>query len=70
MKEKRIALKPIEIHQICDCGGDMKFVGEVETGYPPKYPHKCEKCGIKATFGKVYPCIEYEVARKKKEQAE
>lgn len=68
MTEKRIALKPIEAHRYCDCGGEFAFEGVVlTTSYPAQYPHSCKKCGAKANFGKVYPCIEYEKANRKKE---
>lgn len=60
MIEHRITLKPVEVHKICDCGGEFKFDGNVLPSYPTQYPHTCDKCKAKVVLNKVYPCIEYE----------
>ncbi len=38
--------------------GDMISNGLAFTSDPPKYPHKCNKCGEMQTFSKTYPRFE------------
>ncbi len=58
-KETEIKIKHFELNQYCDaCGEELEFTGEVLLSNPPKYVHKCEKCGNTVWLDKKYPCIE------------
>lgn len=59
--EQTTEVNCVEITMICDkCGaGVMGPTGYSYMTSPPKYPHKCNKCGNSDTYRKIYPCIEY-----------
>jgi len=64
MTEKRTELRTFMVRLMCDkCSeGEMKPTGIQLSSNPPKYPHKCDKCGAETTVrgGKPYPRIEHE----------
>ena len=50
--------KVLMVHMKCDeCnGGLMESVGNTALmTYPPKYPHKCNKCGCRENYTRIYP---------------
>lgn len=56
--------KPINTRMVtyqCDecLEGEMLPTGTVLLSNPPKYPHKCTKCGYEMTFSVQYPYVEY-----------
>lgn len=54
--------KLLTVHMKCDqCGeGFMVMDGDIFlTTYPTQYPHKCNKCGHRKTFDKMYPSYRY-----------
>ena len=58
--KKETEVKPFEVKQYCElCGEELTFTGEVLLSNPPKYVHKCDKCGKQFTFSQSYPSIEY-----------
>lgn len=63
--EKEVEVKTVEVRQYCDkCGEEMRFTGETLLSNPPKYVHKCNKCGNSTWCSKSYPCIEYREVKK------
>ena len=59
--KKRTRMIPIKTEMICDkCGGTMIPTGMCLMSNPPKYPHKCDKCGFEETYNVSYPNIEFE----------
>lgn len=63
--EKEVEVKTVEVRQYCDkCGEEMKFTGETLLSNPPKYVHKCNKCGNSTWCSKSYPSIEYREVQK------
>lgn len=64
MGEERVEAKQYIVIYKCECGGEMKHTGgvfmggEVFLSNPPKYPHKCDKCGERITLNKAYPTTE------------
>ncbi len=60
MPEKETEVKPVSVALECECGGNMKYTNKELTSYPPKYPHKCEKCEkVENAIGRAYPYIKY-----------
>lgn len=60
--EKEFLLKPIGIKYICDnCNeGEMMPIGENSwLSNPPKFNHKCNKCGSEKLLNEKYPIIRY-----------
>ncbi len=59
MPEIKHKVKTYEVNYRCDeCGeGEMEPTGRQHLTSPPQYPHKCNYCGAKKTFGIVYPTI-------------
>ena len=54
--------KVLTVHMKCDqCGeGFMVMDGDIVlTTYPAQYPHKCNKCGYRKTFDRMYPFHKY-----------
>ena len=43
----------------CECGGEVKATGIVHMTYPPKYPHKCEKCDYGVSMADSYPRVQW-----------
>ena len=62
MSEKKVKVETYAVIYKCDeCNGDVFPCGDTELLiYPPKIPHKCDKCGKKYTFNEKYPVIKYE----------
>jgi hypothetical protein len=64
MKEKRTEVRTYVVRLMCEkCdGGEMLPTGIALMSSPPKYPHKCNKCGHEDTprGGKRYPRTEHE----------
>lgn len=60
MGEIRKKVKYIEIDMVCDyCGdGNMRPIGTVLKGKPPRYVHECDNCGSSGIYEVRYPCIE------------
>ena len=59
MSEIVAEAKTLYVYMTCDkCGkGLMKPCGCCELlVYPPKYNHKCNKCGYEQVYSEVYPC--------------
>jgi len=51
---------PVRVTATCpDCGSVLFFSGIVLTCHPPRYPHNCNKCGVRFDLEHVYPRIEY-----------
>lgn len=57
--EVRNNLQTVKVRMMCECGGEMEPTGEIYDTYPPRYPHKCLKCGEGEIYSRRYPCIEY-----------
>ena len=54
--------KVLTVHMKCDeCKeGYMVMDGDIVlTTYPAQYPHKCNKCGHRKTFNRMYPFHKY-----------
>lgn len=55
-------VKVVEVNMKCDeCNeGLMEPVGNnVLMTNPPKYPHKCNKCGYRENYTRIYPYQKY-----------
>lgn len=61
MAEKETELRTFRVKMFCDCGGEMKPTGMVLSSHPPQFPHQCSLCGMRATYDKSYPHLEYKV---------
>lgn len=61
-KEIKVPCQPYILTRQCECGGEMQRVySDITTlEYPPKYTHKCNKCGKIEKLDKSYPCQMYE----------
>ena len=59
------ATKAIAYHLFCDkCGEEMESTSLMLTCDPPRYEHKCPKCGNKDYPRKQYPYIAFEWAER------
>lgn len=60
--EKKIKVDTYIINFMCEkCKvGSMVSSGIILTSDPPKYEHRCNKCGIKENYDIRYPDIRYE----------
>lgn len=48
--------KIYQVFMQCDkCGGVMEHTGGALMSNPPKYPHKCQNCGVVKSFPHIYP---------------
>jgi hypothetical protein len=63
--EKKFEIRIFLIEMLCDdCeGGVMKPTGVALTSNPPKYPHKCNTCGVEHIYLRCYPYKDYELKR-------
>jgi len=59
MPERRIEVRTVMVHWDCECGGLMEPTCGCLPMSPPKFPHKCDKCGHEETSYKRYPYVEY-----------
>ena len=60
MKLVKSEVKPVVVHAMCECGGELKTKGIALTTYPEQYVHICDKCGKKEVFWCEYPKVELE----------
>lgn len=59
------ATKAIAYHLFCDkCGEEMESTNLMLTCDPPRYEHRCPKCGNKDYPRKQYPYIAFEWAER------
>ena len=65
MTEQRHKVTAVEVEYRCDqCEeGVMRPTGLMQPTSPPKYQHKCNKCGAVGYLYLMYPCIRYERVR-------
>lgn len=42
------------------CEGELVPDGQILLSNPPKFPHKCERCGATINLSERYPLIRYE----------
>jgi len=66
MAEKEFQVKPVLLRYLCDragCDGEVLYDqnAAVLTTQPPKYVHKCEKCGHEYQLTKAYPAVDYKI---------
>jgi len=64
-KEYREPVITVRVHMLCQkCGqGEFIFTGEsAHNTFRSFCKHKCDQCGGLESFGRHYPCIEYESA--------
>lgn len=56
-----VRVNPVEIDYACDTchDGRMRPTGEAYLTNPPRYLHRCNKCGAEQTFGVCYPYIQH-----------
>ena len=55
---KEVPVRPVMLHLMCECGGEMFSTGEVLLSDPPLYPHRCNKCWtIEQNHEETYPHI-------------
>lgn len=67
-KEVSKPVQAVQIHMMCQCGGEFKPTGMGSGSYTSalnptcecKYQHKCDKCGAVQDFDRCYPYIKYE----------
>lgn len=62
MAERIVPVRQVKVHMDCDldgCTGEMLNDGSALLCSPPRYPHVCNVCGKKVTFGKRYPLLEF-----------
>lgn len=59
--EKEVKVTPYAVVKICEsCGeGEMFLIGDIKLSNPPKWEHKCEKCGASNYFEEKYPTVRY-----------
>jgi hypothetical protein len=63
MPEKKMPVRTVQVNYQCDaagCDGYMSPTGTANLSYPPRYPHRCSKCGSEESFKARYPVIRYE----------
>lgn len=62
MAEVEQEAKTYSVGYICDsCGyGLMELHGAMIPANPPKFPHKCSKCGVTQEFFHKYPYLRFE----------
>lgn len=60
--EKRFEVKPYGVEYTCDSceEGEMLPTGKAFWSDPPKFEHKCNKCGNTLSLLEKYPVIRYE----------
>lgn len=60
MSEIKTEMKLFSVDMICDeCNwGRMRPTGVALMSNPPKYPHKCDRCGHEVTYDVRYPMNE------------
>jgi hypothetical protein len=51
----------IQIDMQCDvCGkGKMIPTGQAFLTHPPQFPHECDECHVRVTYGQRYPHIKH-----------
>lgn len=56
---KDIEVKTFREHAYCDecVGGELLPTGAMLPGDPPKFPHKCNACGVGVTLPHHYPVL-------------
>ncbi|AOY53362.1 hypothetical protein [Clostridium perfringens] len=62
--EKEFLIKPVLVKYICDfCNkGEMMPNGKNNwLSNPPKFEHKCNKCGNKIVLNEKYPITRYKI---------
>ena len=67
-KEVSKPVQTMQVHMMCQCGGEFKPTGMGSGSYTSalnptcecKYQHKCDKCGAVQDFDRCYPYIKYE----------
>ena len=53
-------LTPVYRRWICDCGGEMKSLGEgVSNTWGTKWRHRCDKCSHEDSASVTYPRVAY-----------
>ena len=60
METVKVEMKTFRIKLYCECGGEIKFTGGMDTYEPITYVHRCEKCNEIEHLFKQYPYFEYE----------
>ena len=60
-REDRRAMRTFLVKLRCaQCEGEMRSTGFTQTSNPPRYGHRCDKCGAEEFIpSKSYPSIEY-----------
>ena len=63
--EKEVIIETYGVVYICDkCEiGEMEQTGEWHMTNPPRYEHKCLKCGNKGYFKSKYPEVRYRMKK-------
>jgi|JI10StandDraft_1071094.scaffolds.fasta_scaffold883266_3 DNA-directed RNA polymerase subunit RPC12/RpoP len=62
MTERTYEVRTIGVDYLCDKCGDglMEHTGIMLMSDPPKYPHKCNRCGTVMDFFQKYPTVRWE----------
>lgn len=62
MKTEKIEMTAFKVYAKCDkCEkGNMETTREIVLSHPPKYKHKCNRCGYETYYKEHYPRIIYE----------
>ncbi len=55
--ERETKCEVVTVELECDeCGGTLVFTGTALLSNPPKFPHKCDKCGVvRNVWDRPYP---------------
>lgn len=62
MAERIVQVSQVRVSMGCDvkdCSGEMLPTGQAYLSSPARYPHVCNVCGVKSTFNKRYPALEF-----------
>ena len=67
-KEVSKPVQTVQVHMMCQCGGEFKSTGigsgsctsALNPKWECKYQYKCDKCGAVQDFDRCYPYIKYE----------
>lgn len=54
-------VRPVIVHAKCKCGGEYLITADsiCLTAHPPRYSHRCDRCGDIQTFSECYPCVKF-----------
>lgn len=59
MKARHTPVEMVQVEILCDaCGeGSYQFAGLTQTSNPPKFAHKCNRCGDPKYFLNKFPSV-------------